>query len=607
MKWTKSKVKKEAKKYKTRSLFKNGSPSAYVTARRYGILDEACAHMKRPKIKQKNYWTENRIIAEAKKYKTRIEFQEKCSSAYSAAGKLKIRDKVCAHMVQNLWTREKILKEVKKYKTYTDFQNKSASAYHAARKLKILNDIKNILPTIKNPGGFWTKNKLIKEARKYKNKTEFHSKNSAAYSAARKHVAKEEIFAHMPQRKSVDAQIWDRSKLIETAKKFKNRTDFSKTYPGAAKRAKALGIYDEITKHMDYKVRPNGTWTPEMVFRISKKYKTRGEFQSGERQAYQAARRLNVMEEACKHMVRVGNRFKRALYVFEFPDKSVYVGLTFNYDQRYNSHMKRTKRIIDKTNELGHEFIMFNEYYEKDIAAQKEVDLVDKYRKKGWEILNRSKAGALGSNITKWTKDKILKEAKKYNNIAEFNRGNGSAYNAALKLGLKEDIKKHMTNLTKPAGYWTKEKVLKEARKYKTRSEFHKNSSSAFLYAKKLGIREECYKHMVSPTRVRKWTKDTVAKEARKYKSRSEFQKNSKGAYKAAKDLGIRDKVCRHMKYKVSPNGTWNEDKIIKEAKKYKKRSHFKKGNGSAYQAAKRLGILDKVCSHMPKDGRREK
>ena len=607
MKWTKSKVKKEAKKYKTRSSFKNGSPSAYVTARRYKILDEACAHMKRPKIKQKNYWTEDRIILEAKKYKTRIEFLENCSAAYSAAGKLKIRDRACAHMVQNIWTKEKIIKEVKKYKSYTAFQNKSASAYHAARKLKILNDIKRVLPTVKNPCGFWTKNKLIKEARKYKNKTEFRDKSSAAYCAARKHMAKEEIFSHMPQRKSVDAQVWNRDKLIDTAKKFKNKTDFSKTYPGAAKRAKTLGIYDEITKHMDYKVRPNGTWTPEMVYKISMKYKTRGQFQSHERQAYQAARRLNIMDEACRHMVRVGNRFKRALYAFEFPDKSVYVGLTYNYDQRYSSHMKRTKRIIDKTNKLGHEFIMFNEYYEKEIAAEKEAELIEKYRKKGWEILNRSKAGALGSNITKWTKEEILKEAKQYNSIAEFNKANGSAYNAALKLGLKKEIKKHMTNLTRPARYWTKDKVLKEAKKYNTRSEFHKNSSSAFLYAKKLGIREECYKHMETPSRIRKWTPEAVAKEARKYKSRSEFQRNSRGAYKAAKDLGIKNEVCRHMKFKVRPNGTWTEDKIKIEAKKYKKKSHFKKGNGSAYQAAKRLGVLDKVCSHMPKDGRKNK
>ncbi|MAX66512.1 MAG: hypothetical protein CME66_06215 [Halobacteriovoraceae bacterium] len=105
-KWTKEKLAKEAKKYTTRSEFKNSSPSAYVIARKSGLLDKVCSHMPRPKINKKNHWTKERILKEAKKYSTKKEFNEKCSAAYSAAGKLKIRDEACAHMDSNLWTKE---------------------------------------------------------------------------------------------------------------------------------------------------------------------------------------------------------------------------------------------------------------------------------------------------------------------------------------------------------------------------------------------------------------------------------------------------------------------------------------------------------------------
>lgn len=606
-KWTEEKLKAEAKKYNTRGQFKLGSPSAYVIARKSKILDTICKHMKTKSTKERNYWTEERILEEALKYQSREEFRKGSSSAYSAAGKLKIKDKVCAHMEKNLWTEERILKEVKKYKTYNQFMNESQSAYQASGKLKIRDKIKKLLPMTKNENGYWSLERLKKEARKYNNKTEFLNGNKAAYSAARKHKKKDEILAHMPDRKKTKTIIWDEGKIRELAKNLDNRTTFQKKYSAAARMAKKLGIYDEVTSHMEYKVKPNNTWTEEMVLKISSQYNTRGEFQKHASDAYLAARRLDIMDKATKHMKRVGNRHKRAIYAFEFEDKSVYVGLTYNYDKRYDAHMKGTQRIIDKTNEMGHEFIMFNEYFDMETASKKEAEKIAEYESKGWEILNKAKAGALGGNIRKWTKKAVLEEALKYNSIAEFNSANPSAYSAALNLGLKNEIKSHMTNLRRPDGYWTKERVLKEAKKYNTKSEFHKNAPSAFAYSKKLGIRDECYQHMKKPSRTQKWTKDKIIEEALKYNSRSDFQKGSRGAYKAANAQGIRDEVCAHMEYKVKPNGTWTKNKIKKEAKKYKLRSHFKKNAGSAYQAAKRLNILDEVCSHMSKDGRKNK
>lgn len=45
----------------------------------------------------------------------------------------------------------------------------------------------------------------------------------------------------------------------------------------------------------------------------------------------------------------------------------------------------------------------------------------------------------------------------------------------------------------------------------------------------------------------------------------------------------------------------WTEASVREEAKKYNTRKEFNKGNQSAYQAARKLEILDDVCSHMEK------
>jgi hypothetical protein len=54
--------------------------------------------------------------------------------------------------------------------------------------------------------------------------------------------------------------------------------------------------------------------------------------------------------------------------------------------------------------------------------------------------------------------------------------------------------------------------------------------------------------------------------------------------------IGIRNKLVGHE---------WTETELIDIAKKYKSRSEFQKSNSAAYSAAKKLEMLDTICSHM--------
>lgn len=96
------------------------------------------------------------------------------------------------------------------------------------------------------------------------------------------------------------------------------------------------------------------------------------------------------------------------------------------------------------------------------------------------------------------------------------------------------------------------------------------------------------------------WTKERCHKEALKYKTRKEFKISNGSAYEASRRYKILDSVCSHMMTrKKKKRGYWTKERCQEEALKYRSRSEFTKSNKGAYNAARRNGWLDEICSHM--------
>jgi len=92
------------------------------------------------------------------------------------------------------------------------------------------------------------------------------------------------------------------------------------------------------------------------------------------------------------------------------------------------------------------------------------------------------------------------------------------------------------------------------------------------------------------------WTNDKLRKEAQKYKYRGDFKKNRLGAYDKLRKQKRLDEFCSHMEQKRE---SWDFKKLFDEAKKYPTRISFQKGNPKAYDRARKLKILDDICIHM--------
>jgi hypothetical protein len=206
------------------------------------------------------------------------------------------------------------------------------------------------------------------------------------------------------------------------------------------------------------------------------------------------------------------------------------------------------------------------------------------------------------------TNEELKEIALKYNSKAEFRKKDPQARKAAYRRNILDDICQHMKPLLK---YRTNEELTQEALKYTTRGEFRENNNNAYCVAQTRGILDDICSHMPKDSKIGKhshnfkWTDEKLQEEALKYTTRSEFYEKSGGAYKAICDKGILDQICSHMPKRTeqvgenNPHFRWTFEKLQEEALKYKTRGEFREKNGSAYGTANDRNLLDDICSHM--------
>jgi len=96
-----------------------------------------------------------------------------------------------------------------------------------------------------------------------------------------------------------------------------------------------------------------------------------------------------------------------------------------------------------------------------------------------------------------------------------------------------------------------------------------------------------------------KWNFENLRKEALKYSTRGEFQKNSCGAYNAARRNNCLNEICSHMIEIVKPIHYWTYENCKNEAFKYDKRNDFHVKSSSAYDSAHKNNWLNEICLHM--------
>lgn len=240
--------------------------------------------------------------------------------------------------------------------------------------------------------------------------------------------------------------------------------------------------------------REKGYWTKENCYNEALKHSNRTSFYTYSSGAYGSSYKNGWLDEVCSHMEILGNLRKRLVYVYEFSDNSVYVGITCNESRRNNQHLNLFGSVfehIKKTGLMPIKKIISEGYIYVGSAQQLEYDTVEKYKLDNWNILNKVKTGGLGSNIIKWDKETCRKIALTCSSRVEFSKVNSSAYISARKNGWLDEICEHMVWLQRPVGYWTYEKCKEAAKNYTNRFDFSHKCSHAYLLSTKNGWLDE--------------------------------------------------------------------------------------------------------------------
>ena len=187
-----------------------------------------------------------------------------------------------------------------------------------------------------------------------------------------------------------------------------------------------------------------------------------------------------------------------------------------------------------------------------------------------------------------WTYELVMEEARKYSTSGAFKNDSPSAYGAACKYGWIKEC----TWFVKPknAKRWNYNTCFEEAQKYTSRQEFRQKSITAYTKARDNGWLEE-YDWL---ERLIFYSYDVCLEEARKYTYFNDFRSGSHRAYLVARSRGWLKKFDWLIKEPIEPyNKKWNYDTCFAEAKKYKTRSEFNKKRSGAYDVARRNGWLN--------------
>lgn len=446
--WSKNKIINEAKKFNTRKEWRQNSIYSYNAARYYGFLNDIklTSHFVKSVLKTK--WTKDKIIQSAKKYKTRKDWRLKDPKSYSRAKSKKFsltqhpdiknhflptvrKDYKTREFFKNSkWTKFKVLKYVKKFKTVGEWKKNNNTSYKNALKFGYIDEAKKHMPPIGNRvqrcvysikikgkkeiyiGLTYNLNKRLDSHFRSK-RFQGYKKNSLIVRRLSDYIdtKKASLLEIEMMKKFQDKNyyllnkasgggvggsylVWTKEKIINTAKKFNNVTDWKNSEMGAYLAARQnLEIFKIATNHFK---RKKIKWNKNDIVKNALKFNKKISWIKAEPRAYASAYSRGWLKDATQHMEHFG----------------------WSKDKLTNSAKK---------------FKVYSDWYNKEPNAYNRA-------RKNKKLFKEITSHFLKKNI-KWNKQTIMKSALKFKSKKEWYSKDSKGYRAALRFKILDKIK----------------------------------------------------------------------------------------------------------------------------------------------------------------------
>jgi len=285
--------------------------------------------------------------------------------------------------------------------------------------------------------------------------------------------------------------------IIREGEKYDTPSDFNKgnkTFYTYATRRKLI---KKINYKVGYKI---NYYTDDFIIDEASKYDCPTDFLRNNPKVYSSAVSRKLLDKLTYKIGYLGNRVKRLVYVYEFSDNSVYVGLTYNDRKRELEHTISGKTSVSKhmrkTGLKPTKRILSDGYIDSDVAQKMEEDVRLEYQSNGWSILNKVKGGGLGGTTLKWTEEVIRECVKQCSFIEDIgNKFGGAFITAAKREGIYNEITKELPNRI-PS--YDKDFASNVAKRYITIQEFKKDNPSLYVVVCRNKWNNHVFKHMIN-------------------------------------------------------------------------------------------------------------
>jgi hypothetical protein len=394
--------------------------------------------------------------------------------------------------------------------------------------------------------GFWAKKEnVLADAQQYRYQAEWAKASGGAFSSAKRNGWLADACSHMTSPK-VPMGYWTLERLMENSQQYQTPTDWKKANASAYATASAKGWLEICCAHMTRERMPSGYWTQELVVESALGFSTVAAWILAAGDAYDAAKRNGWIKDATAHMVKIVSHGVHTIYTFLLQHD-----IFFEYQKRFVDLKDKKQLPLDfylPTFRLAIEFHGRQHFessqssmYRKNLVGQQRRDEIKRSYTKNVGIyyleLDCSNVqeieAAIISKLTEiadqngealkltkraltnhekrilaslgiWTKEAVLVDALKYNCTRDWQACGNAAYQVACTNGWKEEATSHMVQLQKPKGYWTKERVLEDARLFTDVMEWFRASQSAHATAQRNGWLPGATAHMVRRVQTKK-------------------------------------------------------------------------------------------------------
>lgn len=213
----------------------------------------------------------------------------------------------------------------------------------------------------------------------------------------------------------------------------------------------------------------------------------------------------------------------------------------------------------------------------------------------GWELVRLTKSKPNGY----WTKEMCIEDAKKYKTKTEWAK-NSKRYEIARRYGWLKDccsfmnklkeIKNKLKNLKRAQEKERKDLEKKHKREIKNLTQGNKYERERKNFAQKINSKKP---HGY-------WTKkENCINDAKTCASRKKWARKSPGAYMSAYKNGWLDECCVDMKIYNEPLHFWSKERCREQALKYNSETAWSEKSKSSYSAASAHGWIRELCGHM--------